>query len=350
MAHLYSIGVNHKTTAIDLREKLFLTTTEKELILSELKSDPRVIGAFVLSTCNRTEIYVELLQDNHQPVIDLLFKVKKLKVTDELLECFSVYKEHEAVRHLFRVSSGLDSVVLGEKQILGQVKEAATAARELGMMTRDLNILTNLAIRSGKKAQTETEIGFGGSSVSWAAVATMQKRLGTLSGKNVLIVGAGKMGHLAAEQLKNKDVATVYVMNRSCDKAASIADEVSGTTVGFWEMKDVLCKVDACICSAGAPHYLIEKDLVAEVMQIRAGRELVLIDISMPRNIDPQASTVEGVKILTIDDLDQVVEGSVRRRQNAVGAVEEIVAKKENEYFTRLDKARVLSREAAEVY
>lgn len=350
MSYLFSIGVNHKTTTIDLREKFFLSAVERELLLSELKNDPRVIGAFVLSTCNRTEIYADLLQDSYQPVLDVLFKVKKLKASDELLRSFCYYKEQEAVRHLFRVSAGLDSVVLGEKQILGQVKESAAVARDLGMMTRDLNILSNLAIRAGKKAQTETEVGFGGSSVSWAAVATMQEKLNGLSGKDILVIGAGKMGHLAAEQLTNKNVGTVYVMNRSCDKAVAVADEIEGSVVGFWQMKEILCKVDACICSAGAPHYLIEKELMQEVLDIRQGKKILLIDISMPRNIEPAAGTIPGVELLTIDELDQVVEGSVRRRREAVGAVEQIISQKENEYFSRRDKARKLSGQPAGIF
>lgn len=342
--HIFSIGLNHKNTAIELREKFFLKEIEKELLLSDLRNDPAVLGAFVLSTCNRTEVYAHLLTDSPQIILDALFKVKKIKTSPELLQNFYCYKADQAVRHSLRVACGLDSLVLGEKQILGQVKEAAEISRGRGMMTRELNILSNMAIRAGKKAQTETEVGFGGSSVSWAAIVTMQQKLGTLNGKSVLVIGAGKMGHLAAEQLRNKNVADIYLMNRTCDKAESIAGEVHGIVTGFWQMKEILSKVDACICSAGAPHYLIESEMVAQVMASREGRPLILIDISMPRNIEPKVASIAGVELLTIDQLDQVVEGSVRRRQDAVLAVERIIAKKEQEYFTRIVKARLAQK------
>lgn len=336
---LYCTGVNHKSTAIDLREKFFLSPVEKELILAELKNDPRIFGAFVLSTCNRTEIYAHLLNDEPGLLSEVLFRVKKLTLKPELLSHFYFYRGPEAVRHLLRVSAGLDSLVLGEKQILGQVKTAVDLARDKGMMTRELNILSNVAVRAGKKAQTETEIGFGGSSVSWAAINAMQGKLGTLQGKTILIIGAGKMGHLAAEQLINKNVSKVYVMNRNCDKAAGVAGQVHGVAVGFWQMKEILSSVDACVCSAGAPHYLIEKELAQEVMTLRGKKELLLIDISMPRNIQPEVSLIEGITLLSIDQLDQVVEDSVGRRQKAVLSVEQIIEKKHMEFIERIIKA-----------
>ncbi len=347
--HIFAVGVSHKTTAIELREKFFLSPVEKDLLLSELKNNPAVLGAFVLSTCNRTEIYAHLLMNNPQIILQTLFRVKKLELATDLTRNFYCHQAKHAVRHLFHVSAGLDSLVLGEKQILGQVKEAANISRENGMMTRELNILSNLAIRTGKKAQTETEVGFGGSSVSWAAVGTLQNKLGKLDGKSILVIGAGKMGHLAAEQLRNKNVGTVYVMNRDCDKAASLAGEISGIPVSFWELKEILQKVDACICSAGAPHYLIEKDLMQDVMSFRQGRPIVLVDISMPRNIQPEVSEVSNVELLTIDQLDQVVEESVRRRRGAVSMVEDIIAQKENEYFDRIRKAQLAQLQTSQI-
>lgn len=349
MDHIFVIGVSHKTTAIELREKFFFSSLEKELLLSELKNNPAVFGAFVLSTCNRTEIYAHLLMDEPQIILDVLFKVKKISFTSDFGKNFYCHRSSEAVRHLFRVATGLDSLVLGEKQILGQVKAATNTAWECGMMTRELNILANLAIRTGKKAQTETDVGFGGSSISWAAVGTIQNRLGTLVGKSILIVGAGKMGHLAAEQFRNKNVGTIYVMNRSCDKAVSVADEIAGAPVSLWDMKDVLQKVDACICSAGAPHYLIEADLMKDVMASRQGRSIVMIDISMPRNIQPEVAEIAHVELLTIDQLDQVVEDNVRRRLGAVSMVEDIIAQKENEYFNRIKKAKLVNLQTIKI-
>ncbi len=340
--YLFVLGLNHKNTAIELREKFYFPDGEKELFLSGLKNNPAVLGAFILSTCNRTEIYAHLLADTPQIILDVLFKIKKLKNSEALLQNFYCYQNHFAVRHFLRVAAGLDSMILGEKQILGQVKHAVEIARSYGMMSRELNILSNLAIRAGKKAQTETEIGFGGSSVSWAAVTTIQQKLGTLAGKSILIIGAGKMGFLAGEQLRNKNVGDIYVMNRTCDKAQVIAGDIKGIAVGFWQMKEILSKVDACICSAGAPHYLIEADTAKEVMASRKGKRLILIDISMPRNIEPKVSAIDGIELLTIDQLDKVVEGCVSRRHDAVFEVERIIENKEREYFARIAKARLV--------
>lgn len=315
-------------------------------MLSELNGHPAVFGAFVLSTCNRTEICGHVLPGSFRIPLEILFKVKKMPLSPELEQHFYFHSGQAAVRHVFSVAAGLDSLVLGEKQILGQVKEAAQLARDHKLLTRELNILTHLAVRAGKKAQSETEIGCGGSSVSWAAVATAQERLGSLAARSILVIGAGKMGHMAAEQLRSRSVGKVYVMNRTCDKAQSVADTIDGEFVPFWEMKDILQKVDVCICSAGAPHYLIERDLVKEVMRARCGRPLLLIDISMPRNIDPEVKTVPGVELFTIDELDQVVEDNVRRRQNAVGIVERIIDQKVSEFYDKLTRAQEAAKSA----
>lgn len=332
------VGINHKNSTIDLREKFFLSPAERQLLLSELKSRPEVLAAFVISTCNRTEIYAHLLSGSAKVLLQNLFSIKKQELSLDLTTHFYTHEDQEAVRHLFSVTAGLDSLVLGEKQILGQVKEAIDLARAQGTMNRELNILSHLAVRVGKKARTETEIGCGGSSISWAAVTRTQEKLGTLAAKSILIIGAGKMGQLAVEQLKNKNIGTVYVMNRNCDKAENLAKGI-GTAVSFWEMKEILTQVDACICSSGAPHYVIEKELMVSVMANRNQHKMLLIDISMPRNIDPETGSIPGVELLTIDELDLVVEDNVRRRKNSIGLVNEIIHTKINEFYTKIEKA-----------
>ena len=336
--NIIAIGINHRTSPIETREKFFLRSIDRELLLSELKNQPSVLEALTLSTCNRTEIYASTLGEDSAVLLRTLFSVKKILPTEELQKQFYLYRGKDAVVHLLRVACGLDSLIVGEQQILGQLKEAVLLSRKQNMIARHFNILTHIAIRAGKKAQTETKIGAGGSSVSWAAVTMAEQTLGTLEGKSVLIVGAGKMGSLVGDYLKQKNVGQVYVMNRSEDKGALLARQLGGAPVSFWDMREILNKVDVCICSVGAPHYLIEKDLVEPVMKGKNSRRLVFIDISMPRNIHPNVGSVKNVSLLTIDDLDKVVEDNVKKRFAAVGDVEQIIFKKVDEFYFKISR------------
>src|SRR3989338_3182138 len=192
--HLCVVCISHKKCPVETREKFFLRTVERELLLSHLKNESSVVEGLILSTCNRTEIYAHLLDDDPALLVKSLFKIKGLHFSDDLMKYFYVKKDKDAVRHLFSVSAGLDSLILGEKQILGQVKVAVELSRQEGMLGKQFNILTNLAIRLGKKARTETEIDAGGSSVSWAAMKMAEEVLGQLNDKAVFMLGAGKMG------------------------------------------------------------------------------------------------------------------------------------------------------------
>lgn len=333
------VGINHKTAPIEIREKFYLRDLERELLLSELKSYPSVIEAIVVSTCNRTEIYVNTISSlNPDSLIKLLFQIKRLDITLHLKEHFYTLIDQRAVEHLFRVASGLNSLVLGEKQILGQIKAAVEMSRKKGMLSTVFSILSNLAIRCGKKAQSETVIGSGGSSVSWAAVTMAENVLGSLYNKSVLIIGAGKMSTLAGRQLKNKNVKDLYVMNRTKAHAAQLAERIGGEIVLFSEITKVLKKVDVCICSVDAPHIVIERDLVTKVMVQRRNKKLLLLDISMPRNIEPNVAKVKNVLLFSIDDLDNVVESNMVKRKAAIVQVERIVSRKVFEFSEKCRK------------
>ncbi|MDE2230889.1 MAG: glutamyl-tRNA reductase [Candidatus Omnitrophica bacterium] len=342
--NILAVGINHKTSSIDVREKFYLQPIERELLLSELQNDPRIAEAFVLSTCNRTEIYANSIEGRPQALIDAIFKIKKIPPQADLTGHFYTFTGSQAVEHLLRVTTGLDSLIIGEKQILGQVKEAFEFSRAHGMMGKTFNILSNLVVQTGKKARHETSIDFGGSSVSWASVVMAQNVLGTLQGKTVLIVGSGKMGRLAVEQLAKKGVADIYIMNRTMENAQELARESGGTAVGFWEMREVLSQADVCICSASCTHHLIERDLVDTVMKTRTARPLVLIDISMPRNVAPEVGGMANVTLVTVDDLDRIVEGNTRKRLSAVGTVEEMIAQKIGEFFGALEKVSLINQ------
>jgi len=340
---ILAVGINHKTSAIETREKFFLSLLERELLLSEFKNDPSVISVIILSTCNRCEIYAHV-DDDFEPrgIMDRLFTIKHQSQTEDLQQLFYVLEGQEAVSHLLRVACGLDSLILGEKQILGQIKDAVLLSRQKMMMDKTFNVLTNFVLETGKKARRETQIDFGGSSVSWASVLMAQNILGSLQDKTVLILGSGKMGRLAVEQLINKGVKKIYIMNRTLEKAQELAQETGGIAVPFWEMPDILPQVDVCICSSSCPHYLIDRELVEKTMQVRGAKKLLCIDISMPRNIDPQVAQVKDVCLVTVDDLDRVVQDNVQKRMSAAKQVEKIVINKVQEYYAVINKIRLI--------
>jgi len=342
---ILAVGINHKTSAIETREKFFLNTTERELLLSEFKSDAAVISAIILSTCNRCEIYVNV-DDEYQAheVLNKLFSIKHQPLTQDLKNLFYVKEGQEAVMHFLRVVCGLDSLILGEKQILGQIKEAVVLSRQHLMMDKTFNVLTNFVLETGKKARRETQIDFGGSSVSWASVCMAQNILGSLQDKTILILGSGKMGRLAVQQLINKGVKKIYIMNRTIEKAEELAKESGGMAVPFWEMPEILPQVDVCICSSSCPHYLIDRELVEKTMMASFGQKKVFIDISMPRNIDPKVAEIKDVCLVTVDDLDRVVEDNVQKRLYAASLVEEIVLKKAQEYAVAIHKMRLVEK------
>lgn len=334
------IGINHKTAPVEIREKFSLTHTQQDLLLSDLKNHPEIVEAFVLSTCNRVEIYAHVLDTvkDVAPLMSAIFSIKGVPLIPEMKEHFYNYSGKEAIKHLFQVTAGLDSLVLGEKQILGQVKDSVLRAQARGMFIRNFNILTNTAIRTGKKAHAETHISYGGSSVSWASVMMVEKILGTLRDKSVLLVGAGKIGKLTIRQIQKKQARKLYLMNRTHSKAQALAKECQATAVSFYDMKEALMEVDVCICASAAPHYILDKEILRKVMRKRENRRLILVDISVPRNIDPNVSELENIQLFTIDDLQAVVSETMRKRESAVHHVEAIINRKLDEFLTKIAK------------
>lgn len=334
------VGINHKNTPIEIREKLYLTPVQQDLLLSELKNNPKFIEACVLSTCNRVEIYAHVLEGGFdlRHLLKLVLQIKKISFAPELIRYFYTYTGKAAVRHLLEVSAGLDSLVLGEDQILGQVKAAFERARELGMLQRYFNILSNVAVRTGKKVRHETTISAGGSSISWAAVVKAEEVLGTLNERSILVIGAGEMSELAVGHIQNREFKKLYLMNRTQGNAQSLAEKYGGEAVPFCDLKELLSQVDICICSAGAPHYLLEKNVVERIMTLREHKPLVLIDISMPRNIDPCAAEVTNVLLYQIDDLREVVDANKKMRETAVNEVQTIIDSQLNEYIEKLKR------------
>lgn len=332
------VGTSYKNTPLEIREKFSLTETQQDLLLSELKNDPSVAEAFVFSTCNRVEIYANVLETAKafETILLRLFSVKKLKCTEEFAKYFYHHQDRIAVEHLLRVTAGLDSMVIGEKQILGQARAAFERARMQGMFTKCFHLLSNTAIRVGKKARHETDLGVGGSSVSWAAIVRAERELGSLQDKSILIIGAGKMSDLAVGHIHHKGFRQLYLMNRTPANAEDLAEKYSGTVVPFCDIKEILAQVDVCICSVGAPHYILDKDTVGKIMPLRSHRRIVFIDISVPRNIDPLVAQVEHVKLFQLDDLQEVVGANMELRRQAVGQVEAMILDKSAAFFAKL--------------
>ena len=337
---MFIVGLSHKTAPIEIREKFYLNPLQQDLLLSELKNHPLISESFVLSTCNRIEVYMKRADPgvNASFVISLIAHIKKINFDFNTSAYIYTFEGPEALEHLLRVACGLESLVLGEKQILGQVKHAVQRAREFGTLSRYFNILTNLAIRTGKKAQHDTDISHGGSSISWAAIEMAQKASGDLREKSVLVIGAGKMGEIALNHLHDLGVGKIYLMNRTGEKAAHLASRYNGVPASFWNIKEILSEVDICFCATGAPHYILNKEKVADIIKIRQGRKLVLIDISMPRNIDPEVKTIGDVHLSSIDDLYEVVDSSMKKRASALHDVEGIINQKILEFNDKISK------------
>lgn len=344
-----AVGINHKNTPIEIRERLFLNPTQQDLLLSELKNNPAIMEVCILSTCNRIEIYAQVLDKdvNVSALIKLIFQIKKVPFTNNYTNYFYTYWDKEAIRHLLEVSTGLDSLVIGEEQILGQVKAAFARAQEFDMFDRCFNILSNIVIRAGKKARSETNINLGGSSVSWAAIAKAEEILGNLRNRSILVIGAGKMSELAVGHIQNKEFKKLYLMNRTQSNAKSLSKKYGGEVVAFCDMKEVLSLVDICICSAGAPHHLLEKDTVKRVMDLRKNKQIIFIDISMPRNIDPLVGKINNVRLYQIDDLKEVVDSNMKLRKQAIAEVHLIIEEKLAQYYEKIIKLPPIEQASA---
>lgn len=335
-------GLSHKTAPVEMREKMALTGSSLEAAYQRLKNCPALEGVVILSTCNRTEIYASTRNiDEGSRVLAEYFK-EKLQVDDSVLASV-VYQPncYDAIAHLFRVASGLDSMVLGETQILGQVKEAYMTAIENGASDGVLNTLFQKAIYVGKKVRAETGLDRSAVSISYAAVEMAKKVIGDLSGKSVLIVGAGKMSELAVQYLVANGVDTVVVSNRSYDRAVCLADRVKGRAVHFDVLYEEIARADIVISCTAASHYVIRKDKLAARL---AGRKtpLLMIDIAVPRDIEPGVADLPGVHLCDIDDLQTVVDLNLMERRRAATRAEKIIAEELEEFNNWLSTLYVI--------
>jgi glutamyl-tRNA reductase len=323
---LVVLGLNHKTAPVDIRECFSFSDEEVHKALKYLYEYDDIRECVLLSTCNRTEMYAVVDDaDDALPTMQRFFERISARSID-MKEYIFYYREVDCIEHLFRVSASLDSLVLGEGQILSQVKKAYSVARDLATTSTVLNTLFNRAIAVGKRVRTETRIAFSAVSVSYAAVELAKNILGKLDESNVLVLGAGEMSELTARHLVTNGVKTVFVSNRRYERASALAEKFHGVAVPFNDFMNCAVDADIVITSTGAPHYIIRTWDVAHLMPKRKGRPIVFIDIAVPRDVEPEVEAMAGVKLYNIDDLEAVVQSNMRQRQQEVVVANKIIA------------------------
>ncbi len=320
------IGLNHRTAPLDLLERMAVGEGQLPKALHDLCTREHISEALVLSTCNRTEVYAaaERFHGAYSDIRGFLADFSFLP-PDEFSDHLYVHYDTAAVSHLLSVTSGIDSAVLGESEIQGQVKVAWERARDEGTAGPVLNLLLRHALEAGKRARTETGIARNIASVSQAAVAMADERLGGVAGKTVLVLGAGEMGEGMAVALGGAGVSRVQVANRTPARAAELAARVGGEAVALVDLPDHLGDADLLLTSTGSQTPLITPGDVAPIMAGRPGRPLLVVDIAVPRDVDPAVAQVPGITLLDMDDLRQFAAAGVAERRREVAAVETIL-------------------------
>jgi glutamyl-tRNA reductase len=331
--HILMIGLNHKTAPVEIRERLTFNETDLGEAMKKLKEKKSILENIVISTCNRTEIYavVDQLHTGRYYIQEFLsdwFGIDQTDFSSYLFFC----EENKAVEHLFKVACGLDSMILGETQILGQVRSSFLLAQQTETTGTVFNHLFKQAITVAKRGHSETDIGANAVSVSYAAVELARKIFGSLESKQVLIFGAGKMGELAAQNLHGSGVKKVTVINRTYEKAVDLAARFDGTAKTLEELQTSLIEADILISSTGAKDFVITKDMMIKVEKMRKGKPLFMVDIAVPRDLDPQIAELENVFLYDIDDLEGIVEANLQERKKAAEKIMHMVEKEMVEF------------------
>ena len=328
------LGVNHHTAPLAVRESLALSGEETAQCFAALKGERFFVEGFILSTCNRTEFYI-LTEDATAAEDGLCRLARELKNVDHLADTRLRYlmKDRDAVEHLFRVTSGLDSMVLGEPQIIGQVKEAYSQACKAKSTGAFVNKLCHLAFRVAKRSRSETHIGEGAVSVGYAAVMEVRERLGGLGGRTVLVVGAGNHGELVSEHLRGQGTQRLLIAGRTESKARALASRLEGEAVPVEELETALAAADAVISCTSSLRPVIGAELLDPALARRDGAPLLLVDVAVPRDIDPHLGKRPSVTLLDIDAVTKVVDENLERRRESVPRVEALVLHELDKFF-----------------
>jgi glutamyl-tRNA reductase len=333
-------GVNHKTAPIELRERLAIAPAELAQATRSLLETPGIREGLIVSTCNRVE-FVTCQEPGNAQLLDFVrnyFQIDPALVRPHLYE----YREEEAIRHLFRVASSLDSMVIGEPQILGQVKESYLAARSVGGVRTHLDRLLQRTFTVAKRVRNETQIGSSSVSIASVAVELARKIFGSLENRNILLVGAGEMGELAARHLLNHGAGAVSVTNRTMERAENLARQLNGRTIRFDDLYATADKADIIITSTGSPQPIFRKEHVQQFLHRRRGRPMFFIDIAVPRDIDPEVNRLDGVFLYDIDDLQSVASSHLAERSKEAELADALIAGEVEQYRRRLHALNVV--------
>lgn len=343
---LLCAGISHKTAPVEVRERLTFTASELPHVLAHMRQEFQ--GSALLSTCNRVEMYFSgsSQQINVAAALSFLDCCKGLKDAADPSH-FYVFTNEDAARHLFRVASGLDSMVIGENQILGQVRAALVAANEAGCLDGVLSRLFHMAIAVGRRARHETQIGRHAISVSSAAVALARKLSGDLSSRTILVISAGEAGKLAARAIRDSGAGRILVTSRTYRRAAELAEGLGGEAVRWSGLEQALAQADIVISSTGADTFVVEPEVVNAAMQSRALRPLLMIDIAVPRDVHPDVGSIPGVRLFNIDDLQELVNKGSTAKSKEIAKVEAIVEEAMVEFRSWWDSREILPAIAA---
>ncbi len=342
-------GLNHRTAPVEVRERLAFEEHSIPEALDRLRQRPGLLEGMILSTCNRVEVAVtaEEETDAGSAVEGFLAEARSVDpavVTPHLYR----YQGPDAIRHMFRVASSLDSMIVGEPQILGQMKSAYAVAKERGAVSGFLDQVVTKAFNVAKRVRSETEIGESAVSVSYAAVTLAKEIFGSLKGQRVLVVGAGKMAVSAVRHLRRAGVEEILVTNRTRERALALADEVGGSVIDYERLHHALPEVDILLASSGATSFIVTEAEMRKAIGKRRNRPMFLIDIAVPRNIEPSVNELDNVFLYDIDDLGKVVDSNLKGRLGVAEQAELIIGEEVTRLMSRL-KAREASPVIAQI-
>jgi glutamyl-tRNA reductase len=331
---LLVLGVNHETAPVDVRETVAFSPDQVQEALAQLRRDGLANEAILVSTCNRTELYAILKQATPPDLRRWLhqrFDLKENSIDPFLYE----YEELAAVRHMMCVASGLNSLVLGEPQILGQIKDAYHAAKKADSVHQVLNALMQHIFKTAKQVRTDTAIGSSPVSVAFSAVALSKQFFGQLSEQTALLLGAGETSELVARHLHESGIGHLIIANRTLEKAHNLAEDLGGYAINLQEIDNHLHEADMIIASTGAPDCLLHKEQVAQALKKRRNKPMFMVDIAVPRDIDPDIAQFNDTYLYTVDDLQAIIEENKRSRQDAAQAAEEIIDLQAHAFLTQ---------------
>jgi len=341
--NLALVGINHRTAPVEVRERMNIPEACLGEAVADLAHRDGIKEGLILSTCNRVEVIANAQNNTAVEPMIRRFLADHHHCDLSMYEPhFYRYRQQQVIEHLFRVASSLDSMILGEPQILGQLKQAYSAARQAGALNGTLNEIVLQALAVARKVRRDTAIGTSAVSVSYAAVELAKKIFRDLTGTTIFVIGAGKMSEIAAKNLIRSGASAIFVSNRTYERATEMAQAFHGTAIRFEHLFDHVQKADIVICSTAAPHYVILREQAEKWLAARKNRPMFFIDISVPRNVDPAINQLDNAFVYDIDDLGQVVEANKKQREREAAWAEEIVQQEVQKAMRRLASREVV--------